>query len=167
MPERRRPHACYSEDEDSRSYQRSKIVGDAARRRKIAMSKEKPFPEYRRKLGPGWWLSNRHFTQYMIREWTSFFVAVFSLIYIYELSLFATGAKDSALALMRNPGIIAFNVLALLFTLYHAFTWFYLIGKVQPIRMGKTTSKPWQALLVNIVLLLIIFYAVIQILVLR
>src|SRR5207302_11221394 len=103
----------------------------------------------------------------MIREWTSFFVAVFSLIYIYELSLFASGAKDSALALMRNPGIIAFNVLALLFTLYHAFTWFYLIGKVQPIRMGKTTSKPWQALLVKIVLLLIIFYAVIQILVLR
>jgi fumarate reductase subunit C len=68
---------------------------------------------------------------------------------------------------MRNPGIIAFNVLALLFTLYHAFTWLYLIGKVVPIKMGKTTSKPWQALLVNIVLLLIISYAVIQILVLR
>jgi len=103
----------------------------------------------------------------MIREWTSFFVALFSLIYIYELSLFATGAKDSALVLMRNPGIIVFNVLALLFTLYHAFTWFYLIGKVQPIKMGKTTSKPWQALLVNIALLVIISYAVIQILVLR
>jgi fumarate reductase subunit C len=103
----------------------------------------------------------------MIREWTSFFVAVFSLIYIYELSLFASGARDSALALMRNPGIIAFNVLALLFTLYHAFTWFYLIGKVQPIKLGKTTSKPWQALLLNIILLLIIFYAVIQILILR
>jgi len=43
-----------------------------------------------------------------------------------EWSQFASGAKDSALALMRNPGIIAFNILALLFTLYHAFTWFYL-----------------------------------------
>ena len=103
----------------------------------------------------------------MIREWTSFFVAVFSLIYIYELSLFASGAKDSALTLMRNPGIIAFNVIALLFTLYHAFTWFYLIGKVQPIKIGKTTSKPWQALLLNIVLLLIISYAVIWILISR
>ena len=131
------------------------------------MSKEKPFPEYRRKLGPGWWLSNSHFTQYMIREWTSFFVAVFSLIYVYELSFFASGARDSALALMRNPGIITINVLALLFTLYHAFTWFYLIGKVQPIKLGKTTSTPWQALLLNIVLLLVISYAVIQILVLR
>jgi len=78
----------------------------------------------------------------MILEWTSFFVAVFSLIYIYELSLFASGARDSALALMRNPGIVAFNVLALLFTLYHAFTWFYLTGKVQPIKIGRTTSKP-------------------------
>jgi len=131
------------------------------------LSKEKPFPEYRRRLGPGWWLSNPHFTQYMIREWTSFFVAVFSLIYIYELSLFASGAKDSALALMRNPGIIAFNVLALLFTIYHALTWFYLIGKAVPIKIGKTTSKPWQALAVNIVILLVISYAVIQVLILR
>ncbi len=72
-----------------------------------------------------------------------------------------------ALNLLKNPGVIAFNVLALLFTLYHAFTWFYLIGKVQPIKMGKTTSKPWQALLVNIVLLLIVSFAVIEILVLR
>jgi len=131
------------------------------------LSKQKPYPEYRRKLGPGWWLSNSHFTQYMIREWTSFFVAVFSLIYIYELSLFATGQKGSALALMKNPGIITFNIVALAFTLYHAFTWFYLIGKVQPIKMGKTKSKPWQALMLNIVLLVILSYTVIWILVLR
>lgn len=103
----------------------------------------------------------------MIREWTSFFVAVFSLIYIYELSLFASGSKDAALTLMRNPGIIAFNILALLFTMYHALTWFYLTGRVQPIKIGKTTTKPWQALLLNVILLLIISYAVIQILILR
>jgi succinate dehydrogenase subunit C len=131
------------------------------------VSREKPFPEYKRKLGPGWWLSNSHYIQYMIREWTSLFVAVFSLIYVYELSLFASGAKDSALTLMKNPGIIAFNIVALLFTLYHAFTWFYLTGRVQPIKIGKTTTKPWQALLVNIVIMLIISYAVIQILILR
>jgi fumarate reductase subunit C len=131
------------------------------------LSKDKPFPEYRRKLGPGWWLSNSHFTQYMIREWTSFFVAVFTLIYIYELSLFTSGAKVSALNLMKNPGIIAFNLLALVFTLYHAFTWFYLIGKAVPIKIGKTTSKPWQALLLNVVILMVISYTVIQILILR
>jgi fumarate reductase subunit C len=103
----------------------------------------------------------------MIREWTSLFVALFSLIYIYELSLFASGAKDTALTLMKTPGILAFNIVALLFTLYHAFTWFYLTGRVQPIKIGKTTTKPWQALVVNIVLMLIISYAVIQILILR
>jgi fumarate reductase subunit C len=103
----------------------------------------------------------------MIREWTSFFVAVFTLIYVYELSLFTSGAKVSALNLMRNPGIIAFNLLALVFTLYHAFTWFYLIGKAVPIKIGKTTSKPWQALLLNVVILMIISYTVIQILILR
>ncbi len=131
------------------------------------MSKGKSFPEYKRRLGPGWWLHNSHYRQYMIREWTSFFVAVFSLIYIYELSLFAMGDSSAALALMRNPGIIAFNIVALLFTLYHAGTWFYLIGKVQPVKVGKTTTKPWQALLLNIILLLIISFAVIEILIVR
>lgn len=77
------------------------------------------------------------------------------------------GDSSAALALMRNPGIIAFNIVALLFTLYHAGTWFYLIGKVQPVKVGKTTTKPWQALLVNIILLLIISFAVIEILIVR
>lgn len=103
----------------------------------------------------------------MIREWTSLFVALFSLIYIYELSLFASGAKDTALTLMKNPGILAFNIVAILFTLYHAFTWFYLTGRVQPIKIGKTMTKPWQALVVNIVLMLIISYAIIEILIVR
>jgi len=103
----------------------------------------------------------------MIREWTSFFVAVFSLIYIYELSLLASGMIDAAHTLMINPGIVAFNILALLFTLYHALTWFLLTGKIQPIKVGRTISTPWQALLVNVALMLIVSYAVIQILVLR
>src|SRR5712664_4988001 len=40
MPERRRPYACYSEDKDPRSYQRSEITSYATRGRKISVQGE-------------------------------------------------------------------------------------------------------------------------------
>jgi fumarate reductase subunit C len=96
----------------------------------------------------------------MLREWTSFFVSVFCLIYIYELYLMAT-SRTAYLDIVRNPLVVFFNIIAFVFTMYHALTWFYLTGKVQPIKLGKTTTKPWQALVVNTVLLLVFFYIVI------
>ena len=96
----------------------------------------------------------------MLREWTSFFVSVFCLIYIYEVYLLAT-SRTAYLDLVRNPLVVFFNIIAFLFTIYHALTWFYLTGKVQPIKIGKTTTRPWQALLVNIVLVFVIFYIIV------
>ena len=119
-------------------------------------------------MTPGWWTANGHYAQYMVREWTSLFVALFSLVYIYGLSLWATtGSRGVFLDLLRNPGMIAFSFVALIFTLYHAVTWFYLLGQVVPVKIGKTTSKPWQALVVNIVLLIIISFLAIWLLILR
>jgi len=102
----------------------------------------------------------------MLREWTSFFVSAFCLIYIYELYLLANSTR-AYFDLVHNPLVVFFNIIAFVFTMYHALTWFYLIGKVQPIKIGKATTKPWQALLVNIVLLLVIFYIVIALFGLR
>ena len=132
------------------------------------MAENKRFSELRRKMTPGWWTANRHYAQYMVREWTSLFVAVFSLVYIYGLSLWvATGSRAAFLNLLLNPAMIAFSFVALVFTLYHAVTWFYLLGQVVPVKIGKTMSKPWQALVVNIVLLLVISYVAVWLLVLR
>ena len=131
------------------------------------MTENKSFPELRRKLTPGWWTANRHYVQYMVREWTSLFVALFSLVYIYGLSLWVTGSRSAFLNLLKNPATIAFSFIALVFTLYHAVTWFYLLGQVVPIKIGKTTSKPWQALVANLILMLIVSYLVIWLLVLR
>ena len=131
------------------------------------MTENRRYPELRRKLTPGWWTANRHYAQYMIREWTSLFVALFSLVFIYGLSLWATGSRSAFLSLLKNPAMIAFSFIALIFTLYHAVTWFYLLGQVVPMKIGKTTSKPWQALAVNLVLLILVSYLVISLLVLR
>jgi fumarate reductase subunit C len=120
----------------------------------------KEYRELSRRFGPSVWFSNRRYAIYMLREWTSFFVSVFCLIYIYELYLMAT-STSAYFALVHNPLVVFFNIIAFAFTTYHALTWFYLIGKVEPIKIGKNTTKPWQALLVNIALLIVIFYIVI------
>jgi fumarate reductase subunit C len=126
------------------------------------------YPEYRKQLGPGWWLSNRHYTLYMIRELTSFFISVYAIIYIYQLSLLAMRDFAGYDLFVRNPATIAFSLIALFFTLYHAVTWFILMGKIQVVKLGpKKIATPLQSLAVNLVLLLIISYAIVYLFILR
>ena len=125
------------------------------------------YPELRRKLSPGWWTANRRYAMYMVREWTSLFVAVYSLIFIYGLSLWATGSPANFLNFLKNPAIIGFSLVALVFTMYHAVTWFYLLGAISPIKIGRSKTKPWQALVLNLVLLVVVSYLAIWLLLLR
>ncbi len=126
------------------------------------------YPELpRKRVTRGWWLSSRHYTLYMLRELTSFFVATFSLLYVWQVAQFASdpAGYNSYLNLLRNPLMVLFSIIALGFTLYHSTTWFYLMGRIVPLKIGKTKTTPWQALVVNLVLLAIISYAVIKILI--
>jgi succinate dehydrogenase subunit C len=130
------------------------------------VSQTKKYPELpRKKMGPGWWLGNRHYTVYMMRELTSFFVAAYSILYIYQVALLANspGGYANFLSILKNPLMIGFSVIILGFTLFHAATWFFLIGRVQPLKFGKWTSSPVQALIINTVLLVVISGAIIGI----
>jgi len=99
----------------------------------------------------------------MLRELTSFFIMVFSLLYIYQLSILASrnaAAYNSYLALLRNPVMVLFSTITLAFCIYHSLTWFYLIGRVQPIKIGKRTTTPVMSLAVNTVLMAAVSYGV-------
>src|SRR5213594_2839373 len=91
----------------------------------------------------------------------------YSLIFIYGLSLWATGSRADFLNLLKNPAIIGFILIAFVFTMYHAATWFYLLGAVAPVKIGRSRTKPWQALVLNIILLIIISFLAIWLVVLR
>ena len=58
--------------------------------------------------------------------------------------------------------MISFSIVALGFTLFHSVTWFYLIGKIQPIKIGRKKTSPLLALGINTVFLVIISFAVLQ-----
>ena len=131
------------------------------------MEENKRFPEFRQRLTPGWWTSNRRYALYMVREWTSLFVALYSLLIIYGLSIWVSGTSADFLNFLKNPIMISFSLVALFFTSIHAVTWFWLLGAVAPVKIGRSHTKPWQALVLNLVLLVIISYLVIELVVLR
>src|SRR5256712_204371 len=106
--------------------------------------------------------------RYIIRELTSFFISIYAIIYIYQLSLLASGDFSSYDNFVRNPATIGFSIIALFFTLYHAVTWFSLMGRIQVVKLGpKKTATPLQAIAINLLLLLIVSYAIVYLFILR
>ncbi len=51
--------------------------------------------------------------------------------------------------------------------MYHAVTWFYLLGAISPVKIGRSRTKPWQALILNLILLVIVSYLAVWLVVLR
>ena len=99
---------------------------------------------YYPKMRLTWWLARPGYIRFMIREATSVFVAIFLVELLVQVRAVAQGPEAYAamLAKLASPGWITFNVVALLFALYHTVTWFKLTGVVQVVRVGDRQVPP-------------------------
>ena len=99
---------------------------------------------YKPKLSPTWWLKSRNYFLFMMRELSSVFVAVFVILFLYQLFALAKGpeAYKACRDLLTAPGFVAFYAVAFVFALYHTVTWLGVIGRVQVVRMGTFTVPP-------------------------
>ena len=81
---------------------------------------------------------------FMIRELTSVFVALYVLLFIYEIFLMTKGpvVHGAFQADLQSGPAVVFFVIALLFALYHSWTWLGLAAKIQVVKLGKTTLPP-------------------------
>lgn len=97
---------------------------------------------YRRPMPATWWLRNRKYFLFMMRELSSVFVALFVLLYLYEFFLLSKGpvVHGEFQRSLRSGGFIAFYAVALLFAVYHSCTWFKLTAKIQVVRLGRWTA---------------------------
>jgi fumarate reductase subunit C len=89
-------------------------------------------PSYPWHMPSGWWLQKKNYVLYMIRELTAVFAALWVVLFLAMLPQLKTNP-----AVMRSPAWIVFSLIALVFVLYHAFTWFNLMGTVLYFRPGK------------------------------
>lgn len=85
-----------------------------------------------------WWLEQPRYIRYMMREISSLFIGIYVLILIVGIFQISRGqaAYEAFLAVAEGPAGKAFAVLAMLFAVYHTYTWFQVTPKAMPLMVG-------------------------------
>lgn len=99
---------------------------------------------YRRAMPPTWWLRNRAYFLFVVRELTSVPIAVYLIVLLVMLNRLAAGreAYEAYLRFLATPGMVAFHLLALAAALFHAVTWINITPKVLVVRVGENRVPP-------------------------
>ena len=100
---------------------------------------------YRRPVSVWWWLQDRSYTWFVVRELTSVFVAFFAVVYLWQLRAVAQGpeAYGLFLARLKTPLFLALDTVAFLAVLFHAITWFNLTPKAIVVRLSGKRVPDW------------------------
>jgi fumarate reductase subunit C len=107
---------------------------------------------YYPKMPVTWWLRNLKYFLFMMRELSSVFIAIFLMVFLVQIAALARGPEEYAAFVQKlgSRGWISFHVVALLFALYHSYTWFDLTSKVQVVRLGGRQVPPPVVTAVNL-----------------
>jgi len=95
---------------------------------------------YRRRMSVWWWLKNRAYSMFVLRELTSVFVAFFAMLYLWQLRALAAGPDAYArfVARLKTPLFLTVDTVALVFVLFHTISWFNLTPTAMVVRVkGK------------------------------
>jgi fumarate reductase subunit C len=95
---------------------------------------------YNARVSTYWWLSRWAYLKFILREGSSVFVAWVVIVTLLQIRALTRGPVDYAefQNWLRNPFVVAMNVVSLFFVIFHAVTWFNLAPKAMAIRLrGK------------------------------
>ncbi len=94
---------------------------------------------YRRQMPIFWWVHKWTHARFILRELTCLAVAFYALVLLFQIRALSQSqeAYTSFLELLKTPASIVIHVIALLFLLFHAITWFNLAPKAMVMRLGK------------------------------
>src|SRR5260370_18666564 len=103
---------------------------------------------YRRRMPVFWWVGRRSYLIFVLRELSSVFIAwsvVFLLLLIHAVGQRAT-EHQQFLHPSSAPWMLALNVIALAFLVFHALTWFNLAPHAMVVRLrGQRVPRTWIA----------------------
>src|SRR5215470_2413365 len=113
---------------------------------------------YRKRVSTYWWAQQWRSFQFILRELSSIAVGYFVAVLLWLLWSLSQGPESYAAFQdwMKMPLLIVFNIIALLFILYHTITWFNLAPKAMPVRMGGKRLPEWMIAAPNYVVWLVI-----------
>lgn len=105
--------------------------------------------EYPQRISNWWWLGRFNYLKFILREFSSLFVGYFLVVTLLQVSALAGGSESYGAfqAWMREPLMIAVNIVTFLFLLLHTITWSNLVPRaVFPRRHGHPVSGAAAAL---------------------
>jgi fumarate reductase subunit C len=92
---------------------------------------------YRRPVSVFWWLEKRSYVVFVLRELTSVFVALVSLLTLLQVRAILGGpeAHEQLMRRLASPPVAGLLVLALVALVFHSVTWFNLAPRAMPVRL--------------------------------
>ena len=125
--------------------------------------------EYIRPMPSTWWMHNYHLVLFMIRELTSVVAAGYAvLLLIIAYKAFRGSSEFDAFykGVLLQPWMIALQLVAFVFVVFHSITWFNLLPQIMVVWRGEEKVSPvliaganyalW--LLVSILVVLAVFW---------
>jgi len=88
---------------------------------------------FKPQMARGWWLRQRHYFLYIVREFTAVPLALWLLWLLYEIQRASTGPKGYYPP--SSPAFVVFSVIVLGFALYHSYTFLSLAGVIINIKL--------------------------------
>jgi fumarate reductase subunit C len=95
---------------------------------------------YRPRVSTYWWLSQRSYLKFILREISSVFVAWFVVLTLLQIRALSSWPQAYAefQQWLKAPFLVALNVVSFFFVVFHAVTWFNLTPRAMVIRIrGK------------------------------
>ena len=90
--------------------------------------------EYPWRMPREWWIRNRHYAQYIVREFTSVPMALWMLWFLVEIQRVQIGPHGYSPHM--SLGFVIFSVICLAFALYHSVTFLSLAGVIIHVNVG-------------------------------
>lgn len=99
---------------------------------------------YRKRVSTYWWLQRWEYLRFVSRELSSVFVAYFVVLALVQIHMLSRGPQAYAnfQDLLKNPFVIAWNVISFFFVVFHSVTWFSLSARAMAVRVGGK-KVPW------------------------
>ena len=96
----------------------------------------RPYPRH---ISGVWWLARWPYRIFLARELSAVFMAAYMVILLVLVTKVHDGqaAFDDYLDVLQSPFMIAFHVVALLFSLLHTVTFFQAMPKGMPMQIGE------------------------------
>lgn len=100
---------------------------------------------YLREQSPVWWLKDKRYTLYMLRDVSSFFILFFSLELIWGLFCLSQGrlAYKDFLEAIEHPVLLGLNITSFIFLMLHTITWFALSPEIMPMKIAGKNVPPF------------------------